>query len=163
MSYSSAHFLGIAGQDYVSSVLLERGWNVAATEVDVGDDLLAVRHTDAELSRIQVKTSGATPHDYGYSAHFLVGKAQLRERLEPPHDYVFVVHLGDRWGPSIVFPQTVLRELVVNDGMGSQNANHFQFYIRFELDQGEIDRVDCTDHDITQFVDDFSHWERIEH
>jgi hypothetical protein len=48
-----------SGQNAVKAELLHRMCNVAVPEVDVGEDVLAFRDGDANISRIQVKTANA--------------------------------------------------------------------------------------------------------
>ena len=65
-------YLGKAGQAYVMSQFLVRGWNVAVPEVDIGDDMFVVRDAVGDFSRIQVKTANIVNRKSGYSAQFSV-------------------------------------------------------------------------------------------
>lgn len=163
MSQRSTSFLGAAGQLHVMAEFLERGWNVGQPAVDTGDDLLVNRHATGEMSRIQVKAARATPRRYGYSAEFYVGTTQLHTVREPPIEYIFVVRLAAGWGPHLVIEQSTLKDLVVNDDMGTAGESTVNFYVRYKLKGSVIESVLCSDSELTAYVDDFSRWERIEH
>ena len=156
-------YLGKAGQMYVMAEFLERGWNVGAPEVDVGDDIFVVRDIDGDLSRIQVKTARAQLHSYGYSAQYNVRATQLAALREPPLDYFFVVRTDDVWGPFVVIRQGELQRLAVTEAMGSRTSSSHIFRFRYFEDDGEITRIDCSGRDLTSHINDFSTWERIEH
>jgi len=57
MSRKFNQYLRKAGQLFVMSELLFRGWNVAIPEVDVGDDIFVVKDDSGQLQRVQVKTA----------------------------------------------------------------------------------------------------------
>ena len=50
-------YVGKAGQLYVMSEFLMRGWNVAMPEVDTGDDIFVVEDENDTFYRVQVKTA----------------------------------------------------------------------------------------------------------
>ena len=157
-------YIGKAGQMVVMAEFLERGWNVGAPEVDVGDDIFVVRDDDGDLSRIQVKTARSSEHSYGYSGQFFVGKTQLHALREPPLDYVFVVRRHTGWGPFIVIRQRRLQNLVANHNIGSETERGYRFRIRYqEDDNGVVNQVDCAGFVLAEHLNDFSSWERIEH
>jgi hypothetical protein len=157
-------YLGKAGQMHVMAEFLERGWNVGAPEVDVGDDVFVVRDEGGDLSRIQVKTARATDREYGYSAQFNVSSNQLKMTREPPLDYVFLVRREDDWGPFVVIRQTQLDELVETQRVGSRANGKLIFHVGYETDaNGAVTSVECSDVELDDFVDDFSSWPRISH
>lgn len=156
-------YLGKAGQMYVMAEFLERGWNVGAPEVDTGDDVFVVRDSDGDLSRIQVKTARATQYSYGYSGQFYVGSKQLNTLREPPLDYIFTVRLDEGWGPFVVVSQPELQDYVAIHDIGSATSTGRNYYIRYEVEDNEVGEVNCSGFDLTQHVDDFSGWERIDH
>ena len=47
-------YLGKAGERYVMSEFLARGWNVAMPDVDIGDDIFVVGDNLGIFQRIQV-------------------------------------------------------------------------------------------------------------
>jgi len=63
MSKMQNLYLGSAGQTWVMSEFLARGYNVAVPEVDRGDDLFVVQDESGDFDRIQVKTACATPRN----------------------------------------------------------------------------------------------------
>ena len=90
-------YLGKAGQAYVMSQFLARGWNVAVPEVDVGDDIFVVRDEIGDFSRIQVKTAHATARKNGFSAPFNLPIEQLRRLTIPELTYCFMIRFEDEW------------------------------------------------------------------
>lgn len=156
-------YLGSAGELRVKSEFLDRGWNVASAKVDFGDDIFAIRDSDAELSRIQVKTANVEGREYGYAAQFRVGKNQLHTFLEPPLDYVFTARHESGWSPYVVIPQVELDELVRSDGLGSDTETAYILAFRYHRGEEGIEKILCSDSDLTEYKNDFSHWERIDH
>lgn len=149
---------------YVMAEFLERGWNVGAPEVDVGDDIFVVRDEDGDLSRIQVKTARSNEHKYGFSGEFFVGGTQLHTRREPPLDYVFVIRRQPGWGPFVVIRQGRLQDLVANEDIGSKTQSGYRFRLRYiQNANGRVERIDCSEVPLTDHMNNFSNWERIEH
>ncbi|MEM7531914.1 MAG: hypothetical protein AAF639_07055 [Chloroflexota bacterium] len=81
---------------------LVRGYNVAVPEVDIGDDIFVVRDIDGLHSRIQVKTTNATPTQDGYSARYALKLSQLENPSQPDTWYVFVNRLQGEWESFLV-------------------------------------------------------------
>jgi hypothetical protein len=148
---------------YVMAEFLERGWNVGAPEVDVGDDVFVVRDSDGDLSRIQVKTSRASQHQYGYSGQFRINTNQLMTRREPPLDYIFTIRLDDGWGPFIVLEQHQLQDYVANKDMGSKSGSSRTYRMRYEVENNNVETINCSGVDLTEHVDKFASWPRIDH
>ena len=92
--------LGRAGEFAAMSEILARGWNVAIPEVDMGDDVFVARDDGTRLTRVQVKTTQATPGDDGTwtTATNKLSYPQLRrEGEEVPLLYVFAARVETRW------------------------------------------------------------------
>lgn len=91
-------FLGAAGQIYVMSELLARGWNVAIPVVDVGDDVLVVDDHEKKLIRIQVKTGLVTSlEDEVQKVTFNLYLSQLVEEYESKLIFAFALRKPDGW------------------------------------------------------------------
>lgn len=97
MSDKTTHF-GRAGEYFVMSELLLRGWNVAVPVVDVGDDVFIIDDRDKAIRRVQVKSSTTTRDEDGsHQAQFNLSRAQLRG-VQPVEPYdVLLARLDERW------------------------------------------------------------------
>ena len=62
-SDKKTHF-GRAGEYFVMSELLLRGWNVAVPVVDIGDDVFVIDDRDKTTRRVQVKAAMSEPPCY---------------------------------------------------------------------------------------------------
>lgn len=90
-------YLGRAGQMAVMSEFLDRGYNVAIPEVDVGDDIFVVQDSSGVFRRIQVKTSTARPTKRGETAQYSLRLSQLAMPTAPETWYAFVRRRGAAW------------------------------------------------------------------
>lgn len=160
MSRIADQFLGTAAEYYVASRLLARGWNIQDPGVDQGTDLFATSADRTNVTRVQVKTSRADPHDYGYSFRVSVHDAMLESPTQPRLIYVFVVRLERRWGPTVVIPQTDLHDLVANDEVGYAGNRGHTLELALHGDGLQIDRVRPAgaELDLTEYLNDLSHW-----
>jgi hypothetical protein len=89
--------VGKAGQLATMAEFLLRGYNVAMSEVDTGDDICVVHDREGQLWRIQVKTAVGKGRGYGYSGKFAVSWDQLTIKKKPDLFYVFALRAGKRW------------------------------------------------------------------
>ena len=128
-------YLGKAGQAYVMSQFLVRGWNVAVPEVDIGDDLFVVRDAVGEFSRIQVKTSNIIERKGGYSAQFSLPIPQLERSTFPELTYCFVLHAENDWQGTVVISRKALLRLYDFSEIGSQPKMRKATPQAFELRQ----------------------------
>lgn len=97
MSDKTTHF-GRAGEYFVMSELLLRGWNVAVPVVDVGDDVFIIDDRDKAIRRVQVKSSTTTRDEDGsHQAQFNLSRAQLRGVQPVELYYVLLARLDERW------------------------------------------------------------------
>src|SRR3954451_812684 len=131
MAKTSKHnlYTGRSGQLAVMSVFLNRGYNVAIPEVDVGDDIFVVRDTDGDLSRIQVKAAsgkGSLRH-YG---DYQVPLAQLQRQHQPELFYVFTLHYDDMWREFLVIRRDVLERLRARRGLGRLTRAEARVHLR---------------------------------
>ena len=124
-------YIGSSGQLAVMAEFLARGYNAAIPQVDVGDDILVVRDSDGDVSRIQVKTANANVGKGSYSASFNVGKDQLTTPQTPDLSYVFVVRSNECWSDFIVIRREELDRLHSTQGVGSGAGDNIMFRLGF--------------------------------
>lgn len=104
------HF-GRAGEYYVMSELLLRGWNVAIPVVDVGDDAFIIDDRDKSSRRVQVKTANVSRDKKGsLQAQYSLSRAQLRSIQPTELYYVLLVRIEPRWR-FLVIPRAELSAL----------------------------------------------------
>jgi hypothetical protein len=116
-------FTGRSGQLAVMAEFLVRELNVAIPEVDLGDDIVVVRHEDDQVTRVQVKTANAHEQQSPgqFAAQFSLSERQL-ESGPPDLVYAFVVRRNDRWEEFIIVRRSVLQRLRVEYGVGSLDS-----------------------------------------
>jgi hypothetical protein len=139
-------YLGKAGQAYVMSQFLVRGWNVAVPEVDIGDDLFVVRDAVGEFSRIQVKTANIIDRKGGYSAQFSLPIPQLERSTFPELTYCFVLHAENDWQGTVVISRKELLRLYDFSEIGSRVGDTLMLYFSFKEKQLLCSKVDLTDY-----------------
>jgi len=137
---------------------LLRGWNVALPEVDIGEDMLAVKDDTGELWRIQVKTATAKPLQAGYSAQFNVSLSQLFGERFPDLVYVFAIRSFAGWEPFVVVSRRQLALEHTSHGVGSVSRD--DLILRFSV-QGS--HLRCSDRDFLAYRNDWSRWPVIRH
>lgn len=158
MSQRQTLYLGRAGQMAVMAEFLLRGWNVALPEVDVGEDVFAVKDETGELSRVQVKTATAKPLQSGYAAQFNISLKQLLTRRSPDLVYVFAMRSFKGWEPFVIVGR---RELALEHeahGVGSISGGDLM--LRFSVQDS---KVQCASRDFLDYRNDWSRWPVIRH
>ena len=159
MSKIANLYRGRAGQMAVMSEFLDRGYNVAVPEVDVGDDIFVVRDSSGEYWRIQVKASNATRTRKGTSARYSLRFSQLAQPTVPETWYVFIQRSPDRWHDYLLIRRPELYDYHEALGMGSRNEEGYvSLYVRSEGTRTYCSGVDLSDH-----VNDWSAWPPISH
>jgi hypothetical protein len=158
MSQKQNLYVGRAGQVAVMAEFLLRGWNVALPEVDVGEDMLAVKDETGELWRIQVKTATAKPLQTGYSAQFNVSLSQLFGERNPDLVYVFAIRSSEGWGPFVVVSRRQLALEHTSHGVGSVSRE--DLILRFSVQDPHLR---CSDRDFLPYRNDWSRWPLIRH
>lgn len=152
-------YLGRAGQMYVLSEFLERGYNVAIPEVDVGDDAFVVRDDDGTYSRVQVKTATAVERGYGYSAQFAIGLSDIKTATVPDTVFLLVSRRGDRWGDVLLIPRAKLYEEHQVHKVGSKNNSDLVvFYVAFKAG-----KTTCSGRSLGAYMNNWNPWPRITH
>lgn len=159
MSKRANLYLGRAGQMAVMSEFLDRGYNVAVPEVDVGDDILVVRDSSGDYVRVQVKTSNAKETRRGTASRYSLRLSQLAQPTAPEIWYVLVQRIADQWNDYLLISRQQLYEYHDLDGMGSPNTRgYLNLYVKFEKD-----RVLCSGIDLSRHINDWSEWPTINH
>lgn len=143
----------------VMSEFLDRGYNVAVPEVDIGDDIFVVRDSNGEYWRIQVKTSKATQTTKGISAQYSLRLSQLAEPTVPDTWYVFVQRSDAGWRDFMLIRQPELYDYHQAQGMGSLNR---EGYVILTVNK-DGDRTTCSGVDLTRHVNDWSAWQPVPH
>jgi hypothetical protein len=150
-------YLGRARHLTVMSEFLLRGWNVAIPEIDIGDDIFVVQDEDGILRRVQVKTSTSTIKQNGFSGRFKVLLRQLRNLVEVPVHYAFIVRHLNTWTKPIIIRQDDLLNLFETENIGSVHNEVLNLYFSY-FD----DKVICSKIDLTKYVADFTDFPIIE-
>jgi hypothetical protein len=149
-------YLGKAGQAYVMSQFLVRGWNVAVPEVDIGDDMFVVRDAVGDFSRIQVKTANIVKRKSGYSAQFSVPIPQLEKSPFPELTYCFVLRAENDWQGIVIISRMELLNLYDLSDIGSRHNDVLMLY--FSL---KDNKLSCSKVDLTHFLNDFSRFPKL--
>ena len=108
------------GETVAMSELLLRGYNVAVPAVDVGDDIYVVEDAEANLIRVQVKSSNCRKRKYGYMGQVKLPLAQLRSGKKTKLVYIFALRFEERW-KFIVASRDRLEEEVDLYHIGAKN------------------------------------------
>ena len=143
----------------VMSEFLDRGYNVAVPEVDIGDDIFVVRDRSGEYRRVQVKTSYAKPTGKGTSARFSLRRDRLVTPTAPETWYVFVRRLENQWLDHILITREQLHAYHRASDMGSLSKKGFVIlYIK-----SEAELTICSGVDLSAHVNDWSDWPPVPH
>ena len=151
-------YLGKAGQYYIMSEFLARGWNTCTPDVDVGDDVLVLEDQSGQFKRVQVKTATAVDRENSYSVQFNVPLEQLTQPIAPELHYVFMVRHRNKWANTLIIKRKLLLELYESSNVGSVYKGKLILYMSF-YDK----KVSCKKVDFTPFIDDFSAFPDIPH
>ncbi|MDX1912207.1 MAG: hypothetical protein SFV22_12000 [Saprospiraceae bacterium] len=159
MSKKQNLYLGKAGQFFVMSELLFRGWNVATPEVDVGDDIFVVKDADGQLIRVQVKTATAAMlKKGGLRAQFSLNLAQLQSNITPMLVYALVFRLGNKWEGVVLIKRDILLEEHQNFQLGNISNGLLNIYFSFKNS-----KLTCSKRDLTQYLNNFADFDVIQH
>ncbi|MBL7816603.1 MAG: hypothetical protein JNL70_16400 [Saprospiraceae bacterium] len=150
-------FVGKAGQLYVMSEFLMRGWNVAMPEVDTGDDIFVVEDENDTFFRIQVKTAQAIDRQNGYSVQFNIPLYQLEEYNTAIY-YVFLIRRKNQWSDIILMPQLKLYDMIHIDKIGALSGNNIVLYCSIQNN-----KITCSKTDFTPYLNNFNDFPIIEH
>lgn len=149
-------YIGKSGHLLVMSEFLYRGWNVAISEVDVGDDIFVVKDSAGILFKIQVKTGIAKLGiDDKYECKFSLKKTQLLEPKQPEITYFFVSRFNNDWGPFIIFKRNELFEIFDENSKAKSGNITITIYFR--------DTIQIWGKDISRFKNNWDQFPIIYH
>lgn len=117
----STQYIGKAGHLAVMAELAIRGYNIAMPEIDIGDDIFAVKDDGGQMWRIQVKTSIGRRRKKSWSGQFSVRERAITTPTTPELHFVFVIRTGVRW-KFVVISRAVLHNYVRADDLGSAST-----------------------------------------
>ncbi len=100
-------FVGKAGEHYVTSELLLRGYNASIMSVDIGMDIIATNNN--KLFSLQVKTSNLTSSN---AYIFDMRKVSLERDYAGNVFYVFVMIHEDATKSALILPSNKIDELI---------------------------------------------------
>lgn len=121
-------FTGRAGEHAVISQLLIREWQVAAPEVDIGDDLLIAMDL-ARILRVQVKTCRVREQRNSYVGRFRLSVEQVARPSTPELVFVFALYRNETWADFLVIPRRDLLDETTLHNVGGRGG-HINLYIR---------------------------------
>ncbi|MDE0453335.1 MAG: hypothetical protein OXI90_16400 [Gammaproteobacteria bacterium] len=143
-------FTGKAGEHAVISQLLVREWQVAAPEIDVGDDLLVAQDLGRVL-RVQVKTCRAKELRKSYAGQFRLSAQQVATPRTPELFFVLVVFHDQDWSDFLPIPRRDLHEEHVLYDVGSRSGDGISLHVSFSEAA-----VQCSGRDWSRFRDNWS-------
>ena len=152
----STHYIGKAGHLAVMGELTLRGYNVAMPEIDKGDDIFVVRDETGAMWRLQVKTSLGRQYNTSRRYQFRIRENTIMTAQNPELHFVFVMRDQDIWR-FLVMDRPVLRNYVINHGLGSVNYDHRQL----AMNLGNDNTVICSRQDLTNHLEDWDTWPEI--
>lgn len=158
----STQYIGKAGQLAVMAELAARGYNIAMPEIDIGDDIFAVKDDGGQMWRIQVKTSDGRRRMKSWSGQFRIRQSAITAPLTPELHFVFVMRCGSIWR-FIVISRAVVNNYVVADDLGSASVaggdNWRTLYISIR-DKTDIapEEIVCSEKNFDHHLADWSTW-----
>ena len=125
--------------------------------IDIGDDIFVVQDESGTLRRVQVKTSTSTNRRNSFSGRFKIPLKQLRNLVEVPVHYAFIVRHLDSWTKPIIIRQDDLLNLFETDNIGSVHGEMLNLYFSY-FDE----KIECSKIDLTKYIADFTDFPIIE-
>ena len=150
-------YVGKAGQLYVMSEFLMRGWNVAMPEVDTGDDIFVVEDENDTFYRVQVKTAQSIQRKNGRSTQFSIALNQISEYDEAVY-FVFLIRNSQNWSDMLLIRQRQLVDLVRDYKIGSVYEKKLTLYFSIQEE-----KIICSNLDFTPFVNNFADFPIVTH
>ncbi len=125
-------FTGKAGEHYVTSELLFRGYNASIMSVDVGMDIIATKNN--RLFSLQVKTSNLNSSN---SFIFDMRKVALERNYAGNVFYIFVMIHADGSKSSLILPSNKIEELVHSNAIKNIET-HGRWRVTLKIRNGTI-------------------------
>ena len=152
----STHYIGKASHLAVMGELPLHGYNVAMPEIDKGDDIFVVRDETGAMWCLQVKTALGRQYNATRRYQFRIRANTIMTAQNPEQHFVFVMRDEDIWR-FLVMDRAVLRNYVINQGLGSLNYDHRQLAVSLRDDKTVI----CSKQDLTNHLEDWDTWPEI--
>ncbi len=146
-------YVGKAGQCAVMAELAWRGYNIAIPEIDIGDDVFAVRDETGAMWRLQAKASKETRQKTSSRYEFRVKEKAIHKAQSPELHFVFVMRQGERWR-FLVMDRSVLKNYVVNQDVGTPAGD----YRRISIVLHDDGRAICSRVDWRNHLEDWDTW-----
>lgn len=106
----TTHF-GRAGEFFIMSEFLLRGWNVAVPVVDVGDDVFVIDDNAKATWRVQVKAAQVSRAPDGtYKGTVTLSREQLRAAQEIELFYALLLRMDSQWR-CLIIPRDSLHKI----------------------------------------------------
>lgn len=118
-------FIGKAGEHYVTSELLFRGYNASIMSVDVGMDIIATK--DNKLFSLQIKTSNLNATN---SFIFDMRKVTLERAYAGNVFYVFVMIDPDNQKSTLILPANKIEELIHSNAIKDITNERFRVTLK---------------------------------
>ena len=125
-------FTGKAGEHYVTSELLFRGYNASIMTVDIGMDVIATKEN--KLFSLQVKTSNLSRNNL---FAFDMRKVSLERNYAGNVFYIFVMIHKDSSKSSLILPSNKIEELVHSNAIKEVNRGE-RFRVNLKIRKGSI-------------------------
>ena len=151
-------YLGKAGQFFIMSEFLARGWNTCTPDVDVGDDVLVLEDRAGQFKRVQVKTATAIERTNGYSAQFSIPIQQLELPISPEIHYVLMVRHNQKWVNTLIINRSYLYRLYSTSPNSKVPKKNWTLYVSFQDKE-----ITCSGINFLPFIDNFSEFPVIVH
>lgn len=125
-------FTGKAGEHYVCSELLFRGYNASIMSVDVGMDIIATKNN--KLFSLQVKTSNLHPTN---SYIFDMRKVALERDYAGNVFYIFVMIHSDNTKSALILPANEIDKLIYDNAIKDLKTVD-RFRVTLKIRNGKI-------------------------
>lgn len=135
-----------------------RGYNVAMPEIDKGDDVFVVKDDSGAMWRLQVKTARGTRNKSSRRYQFRVRRSAIITAQSPELHFIFVMRKGKRTWRYLIMDRAVLRNYVLNQGMGSGGGDYLQIYITL-TDDGTASSSNIN---LTNHLEDWDTWPELD-
>ncbi len=122
---SNSQYIGKAGEFYVASELLFRGYNANIMSLDEGIDIIALKNN--RLFSIQIKTSNLHRNN---SYVFDIKRVALDRPYAGIVFYIFVMIDANQRKSSIILPNLKIHELIDKDAIREVSNNRFRLTLR---------------------------------
>ncbi len=134
----SGGYIGKAGEHFVASELLFRGYNASIMSVDIGMDVIATK--DNQLFSLQVKTANISGTN---TFEFDVRKVAISRQYAGNVFYIFVMNDADKIKSAVILPAHKIDELIHSKAIRDiQGYDKFRVSLKVRKDEIFIGNLD---------------------